>query len=95
MMDNENVATTSARAIGSDERRLTSGPDRCWCDASVFAVFIDSLLTNVNATEVAKCRHRVSLGIRCVQRIADCFAQYSGRDTAGANLSLRGHPWPQ
>lgn len=95
MTESESVVPTSARATGMDERRLTPNPLRCWCDGSLFALFIDSLLSNVNATEVIMCRHRASLRIRCVQRIADCFSQYSGRDAAGATLSLRGHPWPQ
>lgn len=95
MMENENVATASTRATCSDERRLTSSPFRCWCDGSVFALFIDSLLSNADATDVVTCRHRASLRIRCVQRIAECIVQYSGRDTAGTTVSLRGHSWPQ
>jgi len=95
MMENENVATTSARTNGGDEHRLTSSPFRCWCDGSVFELFVDSLLSNADATDVVTCRHRASLRVRCVRRIAECIVQFSGRDTAGATISLRGHPWPQ
>jgi hypothetical protein len=95
MTDSESVAPSSARTTGSDERGLTSSSIRCRCDGSVVALFIDCLLSNADATDVVKCRHRPTLRMRCVQRIAECFAQYSGCDTAGANLSLRGHPWPQ
>jgi hypothetical protein len=95
MTESGSVVPTSARATGGDELRLTSSPFRCWCDGSVFDLFIDSLLSNADATDVVTCRHRASLRIRCVQRIAECIVQYSGRDSAGTTLSLRGHPWPQ